>query len=160
VTGTGVDDIVAGAGPGGGPAVRVFDGNTGQIFQEFLAYDAGFLGGVYVAAGDTGGGAPAEVITGPGFGSAPEVRIYRVTAGSVVLANQFFCYDSGFPGGVRVGYVPQLQEVVCTPGPGYISLAVFSVPPFPSAGDDIAAYDSLGTLVFPNFQGGVFSSPN
>ncbi len=38
--------MVTGAGPGGGPHVRVFDGATGAELMSFLAYPAG---GVFVA---------------------------------------------------------------------------------------------------------------
>jgi hypothetical protein len=150
-------ELIVGYGEGSEPRVRAFrvagGGGTpiGGPLADFLAYDAGFRGGVRVTAGN---------VTGAGTGGAPDVRIFGVTAGAHVLLASFLCYDSGFLGGVRVGFVPELTEVVCTPGPGYVSLAVYNAPPFASAGDDIAAYDSLGALVFPNFQGGVFPSPN
>src|SRR5207245_2353395 len=35
-------DIITGAGPGAGPHVRVFSGNTLAVLQSFYAYDAGF----------------------------------------------------------------------------------------------------------------------
>ena len=38
VTGDGEPDIVVGAGPGGGPHVRVFDGVTGADVRSFFAY--------------------------------------------------------------------------------------------------------------------------
>jgi FG-GAP repeat len=56
VNGDGRADIITGAGPGGGPHVRIFDGLTGLQLQantndSFYAYDALFSGGVYVGAG-------------------------------------------------------------------------------------------------------------
>ena len=49
VNGDGVPDIITGAGPGGGPHVRVFSGVDGSVLTEFFAYDPGFTGGVFVA---------------------------------------------------------------------------------------------------------------
>jgi len=53
VNGDGKADIITGAGPGGGPHVRIFDGGTGQQFtsgplDSFMAYDLFFTGGVFV----------------------------------------------------------------------------------------------------------------
>lgn len=52
VTGDGTADVVTGAGPGGGPHVRVFDGRTFQSVASFFAYADGFIGGVNVATAD------------------------------------------------------------------------------------------------------------
>ena len=49
VNGDGIADIITGAGPGGGPNVKVVDGsNPNNQLQNFFAFDPGFLGGVYV----------------------------------------------------------------------------------------------------------------
>jgi len=51
VNGDGHADVITGAGPGiAGGHVKVFDGNTGAEIRSFFAYDAGFTGGVSVAA--------------------------------------------------------------------------------------------------------------
>ena len=42
-------DILVGAGPGGGPHVRVFDGASLAPLASFDAYDPAFTGGVFVA---------------------------------------------------------------------------------------------------------------
>ena len=61
-----------GAGPSGGPHVRVFSVNaaTGatRLFNEFFAYDAGFRGGVNVAIANLDGVGSAEVVTAAGAG--------------------------------------------------------------------------------------------
>ena len=49
VTGDGRAEVVTGAGPGGGPDIRVFDALTGQAGDEFFAFDPVFLGGTSVA---------------------------------------------------------------------------------------------------------------
>jgi hypothetical protein len=55
VDGDGKADIITGAGPGGGPHVRVFDGTTGlqldNAEDSFYAFDPIFSGGVFVGAG-------------------------------------------------------------------------------------------------------------
>jgi HYR domain/FG-GAP repeat len=51
VNGDGTPDIVTGAGPGGAPHVKAFDGTTGAESQSFLAGSPAFAGGVYVATG-------------------------------------------------------------------------------------------------------------
>jgi hypothetical protein len=46
----GPDDIAVGAGPGGGPHVKIFDGE-GHELDGFMAYNPNFHGGVFVAGG-------------------------------------------------------------------------------------------------------------
>jgi ELWxxDGT repeat protein len=100
VDGDGTPDIIAGAGPGGGPHVRVFSGETGAELHSFFAYDAGFTGGVYVAAGDVDGDGRADIVTGTGAGGASHVRVFSGRTGAELLS--FFAYDPGFVGGVFV----------------------------------------------------------
>jgi len=49
VDGDGVPDIITGAGPGGGPHVRVFSGVDGHELIGLFAYAPSFTGGVFVA---------------------------------------------------------------------------------------------------------------
>lgn len=100
LTGDGVDDLVTGAGPGGGPHVKVFDGVTKDEIASFYAYDARFAGGVYVAIGDIDGDGVADIITGAGAGGGPHVRVFSGTDFRVLWS--FFAYDAGFTGGLRV----------------------------------------------------------
>lgn len=66
VTGDGVADIIVAAGPGGGPHVKVFDGRTGDGLRSFNAFDAGFQGGVFVAAGDVNNDGVDDILVGNG----------------------------------------------------------------------------------------------
>ena len=74
----GFADIITGAGPGGGPNVRVYSVATGMptMIRNFNAYTSSFSGGVYVAAGDVNGDGFADIVTGPGSGGGPRVEVF------------------------------------------------------------------------------------
>ncbi|MEO2089466.1 MAG: vanadium-dependent haloperoxidase [Gemmataceae bacterium] len=96
----GVADIITAALAGGGPHVKVFDGATGKELLSFFAYDAGFTGGVSLAAADVTGDNRADIITGAGAGGAPHVKVFDGATGKEILST--FAYDRGFTVGVNV----------------------------------------------------------
>lgn len=134
---TGGEELVTAPGAGGGPHVKVYTDSDADravsdqaTIEEFFAYDAGFGAGVYVAVGqlENAGGNGAEIITGPGAGGGPHVKIFSDmnSNGKVsdnALFDQFFAYSAAFTGGVRVaaGDIDDsgiLMEVLTAPGPG------------------------------------------
>jgi hypothetical protein len=98
VAGDAFEEIITGAGPSGGPHVRMFSASGGD-FGGFFAYPDGFYGGVYVAGGDLVNGGKQEVITGAGQSGGPHVRWFD--AAGTDLGGKFV-YPSTFYGGVRV----------------------------------------------------------
>lgn len=151
VNGDGVDDIVTGAGSGGAPQVKVFDGLSGNELFQFLAYDPNFPGGVFVAAGDVDGDGVADVITGAGPGGGPHVKVFNSTSQEELLS--FFAYEPTFTGGVRVaaGHLndDDVADIVTGAGPGGPpQVAVFDGQDATEM-DRFLAYDS-------GFDGGVF----
>jgi hypothetical protein len=105
VTGDGVAKIITGAGPGGGPHVRVIGLGSGGALTElasFYAYDAAFIGGVHVAAGDVSGDGVAKLITGAGPFGGPHVRVLDLSGGGITELASFYAYDPAFIGGVFV----------------------------------------------------------
>lgn len=76
VNGDGRDDVIVGAGPGAGPHVRVFDGNSGSQIRAFLAFDTAFRGGVRVGSGDVNGDGYDDIIASSGPGMAGRTRIF------------------------------------------------------------------------------------
>jgi hypothetical protein len=82
VTGDGIPDIVTGAGQGGGPHVKVFDGVTGNEVVGFFAFDSSFTGGVRVGVGDRTADGRAEVLASPGSGRATTVAAFNGQTGA------------------------------------------------------------------------------
>jgi hypothetical protein len=116
----GILDLVTGAGPGGAPHVKVFDGATNAIISQWYAYPASFTGGVFVAAGDIGNDGNIEVVTGAGQGGSPIVAVWDPYTGALLA--QFMAYAEDFTGGVRVavndGNGDGVPDIITGAGPG------------------------------------------
>jgi len=151
VDGDGRAEIIAAAGPGGGPQVSVYDGRSGAALLSFFAYPAFFSGGVYVAAGDLHGTGRASLITGTGAGGGPQVSLFDGRTGAARAS--FFALPQEFTGGVRVAFANNRGDgrgdLIAAAGPG--------------GGPQGSAFDSstlalLGSFFAydPGFTGGVF----
>ena len=127
--GDGRDEIVAGAGPGGGPRVSAFSlaASGPQLTLSYFAFDPAFAGGVFVTAGTFGIAAAA------GVGGTPEVR---VKSGATIVA-----YEATVTGGVRLGAIDLngdgADEILVAAGPG--------------GGSRVRAFTAAGTPVFNVF---------
>jgi predicted outer membrane repeat protein len=104
VTADSIPDVVIGAGPGGGPRVKVFNALDGVALTgapyDFMAFDPRFSGGVYVAVGDFDRDGIGDIIVGAGAGGGPEVRVFSGADGHAI--DSFYAYSPFFSGGVRV----------------------------------------------------------
>lgn len=97
----GKDEIVTGTGSGAAPHVRVFTGTTGKpLTKGFFAYDSKLRAGVNVAVGDVDGDGKQEIVTGPGKGGGPHVRIFDMNGKA--KGNGFFPYDKTNRSGILV----------------------------------------------------------
>ncbi len=112
------DDIVTGAGIGGGPQVNFYRGGLANLAgapaptNSFNAFPGGFTGGVSVAVGDVDGAVDAnglkhaDIIVGAGIGGLPQVTVFNgrdVAAGLAPgLIASFFALPPFFAGGVNV----------------------------------------------------------
>ncbi|OGL88771.1 hypothetical protein A3H75_01665 [Candidatus Uhrbacteria bacterium RIFCSPLOWO2_02_FULL_51_9] len=83
IDGDGVTEVITAKQPGGDPEVRVYT-KEGQLLPNggFMAYDAAFQGGVFVACGDTDGDGANEIVTAPGPTGGPHIRVWEFTRGS------------------------------------------------------------------------------
>ncbi len=168
LTGDGIPDLITGAGTGGGPHVRVFDGSMPQItpnpvniatpLGSFYAYDSTFPGGVFVAAGDVNGDGRIDLITGAGTGSS-QVRVFDGSTNAQMAGplGSFLAFNPAFTGGVRVA-ASDLNgdgqaDILTAAGPG--------------GGPHVRGFNGASTgmdpeelrsvfVADPNFTGGVF----
>jgi hypothetical protein len=115
-------EIVAGAGPGGGPEVTFIDYRSMVNSGSFYAYNPGFRGGVNVATTMFTGMTTPALITAPGAGGGPEITISGYfqppsptspSGSGPILVSQIlaspvegpssYAFDPSFLGGVFVG---------------------------------------------------------
>ena len=141
-------ELVTGPGFGGGPHIKLYDDDGAFMGKEFMAYDPRFAGGVDVAAGDTDGDGIDEIVTGPGFGGGPHVKIFDVNG---TLRSTFYAYDPKFAGGIRVAVGDIDGDGMAEIVTGIYSSGGPHVRVMTASGESITqffAYD-------PNFTGGI-----
>src|SRR5439155_5083297 len=161
-------------GTGGGPHIRVYDGATGALDREWMAYDPEFRGGAWVAVGDVGVthrtsifqtiDGRADIVTGAGPGGGPHVRAFSGTDGAKLT--DYFAFDRDLRGGVTVavgdvmgGVIGSsggdgLPDIVCGAGPGGPPL-VTVVPNFPVGVGAPSATPPMIVAFDEDFRGGV-----
>jgi len=147
----GSPQIITGAGPSGGPHVKVFDSQTEMVLASFFAYDPRFTGGISVTATAATAGGPGHIITGAGPGGGPHVRVFGATGSPQGLG--FMAYDLAFRGGVSVAALRNGDIVTAPASNGGPVVRKFSVSG--SMNQQFLAYDatflggvSLGVIPF------------
>ena len=93
-----------GEASGAPPLVRAYHSDTGELAYERTPFDAGFMGGVRVAAGDINHDGIPDLIAAAGAGAGPHVRVFDGITGDQIAGplGSFYAYDLGFTGGVSV----------------------------------------------------------
>ncbi len=113
--GDGRPDLIAGAGPGGGPRMFAIDGPAlmstaePQIVQRanFFAGNVETRGGIRVVTKNLDGDNRADLVVGPGEGSPTEINIYAgrdvPSEGIPTALDTFTVFNPSIPAGVFVG---------------------------------------------------------
>ncbi|MFH0952664.1 MAG: VCBS repeat domain-containing M23 family metallopeptidase [Patescibacteria group bacterium] len=98
LTGDGLDEIITAPGPGERKRIKAYT-PTGEIVYEFYAYSRDMLSGIRVAAADLNNDGRAEIITAPGEGGPPLIKVFTPSGR---LLTKFMAHHSSFRGGVDV----------------------------------------------------------
>ena len=150
-TGDGFEDVAVGAGIGGGPRVRVWDGRTGAEVRNFFAFEDTVRDGVFLGAGDVNADGAADLIVGAGPGGAPRVVVHDGRTGEQIRS--FFGGDPNLRGGAYVAggdfNRDGFADIVVGPGrfnPAYIN--TFDG----RTGERIGSFDGFGDLPQDSFD--------
>jgi hypothetical protein len=171
LNGDGTNEVICGAGVGGGPNVRVFSVTPSRatMVANFFAFEPVFMGGVYVAAGNLDGNVSAsghgidDLIVSAGPGGGPRVIAFSGGTNYVNLNSQlcdYFVYAPTFRGGVTVaagnvfGGVGSPDEVITGAGAGggpHVRAFQLSNTNTPNSVLEYMAFD-------PDFRNGIYVS--
>ncbi len=159
-------EIVAGANAGGGPHVQIFDEGVQTAKFGFFPYVQGFRGGTEVSLGDVDADGIDEIITAPGPGGGPHVKVFKPDG---TMIREFLAYDAKFSGGIRITAADlnndNKAEIITIPqkggGPhvkvfqsdGVVLSEFFAYDPSLRMGFDIAA-NKTAIATAPAFGGG------
>ena len=116
VDGDGRAEIVTAPGPGIEPQINVFNADGTRVSKDDgLAYRKEFQGGVHIAVADLDGDGRAEIVTSPGPGGGPHVRVWNGKMEN--LGKDFFAFDAGMRDGVTVSVIrtPDGPHIVAAP---------------------------------------------
>lgn len=158
--GDGVDEIVAGPGPGPSlaPQIRAFDATGGPLpGGSLLAFSHGGYGAV-ISCGDLDGDGIDELAASPGPGPSygPAVALYRYRPGEeqwgrVAEIPVFFAYGSSVRGGTRSAFGDLdgdgLDELVTAPGP--LAANGAHIRGWRLSGDGATPLDQVNFLAYP-----------
>lgn len=84
---------------GSPPTVRVFTNSGSEVVASFDAYDSTYTGGVRLTMGDVDGDGAEEIVTVPGPGGGPQVRVFDLEGN---LESQFYAFEVTLRSGLYV----------------------------------------------------------
>lgn len=149
IDGDGRDEIITGAGPGGGPHIRAFE-EDGTEIANFFPFHPDFRGGIRVAVGDVDYDGHDEIAVSQSSNGQAWVKVYNVDRDRTIIGewNAFDHVECGAD--VAMGDVDNdgADEVIVGAGPG--------------GGPHVRIYKADGTLMpisffafHPGYRGGI-----
>lgn len=136
----GKNELITGAGPGGGPHVKVTWFKKPQV-TGFMAYAENIRHGINVACGDVNGDGSIEIVTGARSGGGPHVRIFDAQTGELKFHPGFMAFDQSLRSGINVA-------VGDFNGDGSDEIAVS---PMSSGGSHVRIFDLSGNYLGLDF---------
>jgi hypothetical protein len=143
----------AGSDPGttSAPWVKFVDLISGEVV-EFLAYESTFRGGVSVVTADVTGDGVPEIITAPGRGRAPEIRVFT-RFGTELTAFRTMAFAASDFNGVNIAVADVngdlRNDIIAVRGRGVTEVRVFrndfGVNADPIANDAIYRFNAFPT---------------
>ena len=94
------ESVFAVGGDVGSTAVVTVYRADGTEILRIQAYEVGFTGGVRTSVGDVNGDGTPDIITAPGPGRAPLIKVFNGKDGT--LLSSFLAFEESFTGGVFV----------------------------------------------------------
>ncbi len=164
-------ELVTGTDVSGGSGVRVYDFDTATFTNDFYAYP-NFFGGVRVATGDVTGDGVPDIITGPGPGGGPNVRVFSLAdqpgafafqTGVTLNSNEFggignfFAFPQSFTDGIYVAagdFGGALRSIIVEGNETLVDVAdiVVGTGSAPETGAFVRVFDSVDGS-FDQFEG-------
>lgn len=114
----GQDEVIVGAGPGGGPQIRVFEANGTLKPIQFFAFHPNYRGGVRVAAGDVDGDGKDEIgVTQAALGDQSWIKIYRYNNNQTIIGEWKAYGDFFFGADLDIGDIDNDGKIEVITGP-------------------------------------------
>lgn len=114
VDGDGSPEIITGAGPGGGPHIRVFE-SDGTLIGQFFAFAESSRHGVFVSVGDVDVDGRDEIAVSADAGGQGQVKVFTLAGENLISLQPFGNVDFGLRTSLADINNNQQAEIIVAP---------------------------------------------